>query len=321
MLKRNIFHVSQTPLVGAPAKLANAQRGIGHNSTALALNDYPGQLSKMFINDYLIDDDFCSPIISEEIKQADIIHIHNDINKDWAIRLLENNQSAMYLYHVHSPLREGPLYTPRENSIPLPFAAKLVVGQFQPRIHNDHYFVPNIITEIPSIRIRKKNEKLKVIFSPTHMRPGRWNNKHVEKLDIAIKSLIDLGKIEAIIPDKPVHPKMLMAARRSCHISIDEIATGGFHQVSLEGMIAGNIVINKADFFSKKVFSQFTQGETPPFLYSNGDSIAEKLLELADNYESTAELQLQSYNYALKYLHPDSLARYYDDIYETIQFN
>ncbi len=317
--KYNIVHVSQTPLVAAPAKIAMAQRLIGHNSMAIALNDYPnnGPLFGKFIEDYIVENDFTKPLIDAAIQTADIIQIHNDLPPAWAERLISSNQTAKYFYQVHSPLREGPLYLPRHNDIGLPFCANFVVGQFQPRIHNDHIFVPNIVHDRPSATIRKKGEKLRVIFSPTHLRPGRWNNKHVAELDTAMSALVNLGKIEAVIPNQPVSPKTLMAVRKTCHVTIDEIATGGFHQVSIEGLAAGNVTINRADYFCKSVFSTFANGTPPPFVYATGGSVAETLEDLANDWEKTAAIQESSLNYFTSHLTPEKMAKVFDNAYEN----
>ncbi|CAI8779867.1 hypothetical protein [Pseudomonas sp. IT-P291] len=318
--KYKIVHISQTPLVAAPSKIALAQRLNGHDSIAVALNDYPikGPLAGKFIEEYILESEFTKPFIDAAISAADIIHVHNDIPDSWAERLINSNQSARYFYQAHSPLREGPLYLPRHAEINLPFSANLVVGQFQPRIHKDHVFVPNIIHDVPSFSPRQKNQKLRVIFSPTHLRPGRWNNKHVEKLDVAIDALVKLGKIEAVIPTEPVSPKTLMAMRKTCHVTIDEIATGGFHQVSIEGLAAGNVTVNRADFFCKAVFSNFTDGVFPPFVYATGESIASLLEELANDWQKTVELQEQSLEFFKTHLTPEKMAAVFDQAYETI---
>lgn len=317
--KYKIVHISQTPLVAAPSKIAYAQRLVGHSSIAIALKDYPSALQGMFIEDFIIENEFTRPIIDRAIISADIIHIHNDIPPEWAKRLLETNQRAKYVYQVHSPLREGPLYVPRHQSIPLPFVLKLVVGQFQPRIHVDHIVVPNIFLDIPSVEPRKQGEKLRVMFSPTHNRPGRWNNKHTEELDLAVNALVALGKIEIVMPENPVSPKVLMSARRTCHVSIDEIATGGFHQVSIESLAAGNISINKADYFSKRVFSNFSSGVLPPFLYADGSSIAGILNRLADDVDETVRRQYESFEYFKTHLTPIKMAEIFDEAYEYLQ--
>jgi len=316
----NIIHISQTPLVAAPGKVALAQRIAGHNAIAVALNDYPskGPLAGKFIEEYILEDDFTRGYINTFIQSADIIHIHNDIPAAWCERLIGLNQSAKYVYQAHSPLREGPLYLPRHEDMGLPFVLKMVVGQFQPRIHTDHHFVPNIIHDVPSASLRKKGDKLRVIFSPTHLRPGRWNNKYVEELDVALDALVKLGKVEAVIPSQPVSPKVLMALRKTCHVTIDEIATGGFHQVSIEGLAAGNVTINRADYFSKAIFANFSDGEHPPFKYADAASIATVLDELANDWELTAHLQTQSLNYFKQYLKPEKMARIFDEAYESV---
>jgi hypothetical protein len=318
--KYKIVHISQTPLVAAPSKIALAQRLSGHDAIAVALNDYPikGPLAGKFIEEYILESEFTKPLIDAAIRAADIIHVHNDIPDAWAERLISSNQSARYFYQAHSPLREGPLYLPRHTEINLPFSASFVVGQFQPRIHKNSIFVPNIVHDVPGFSPREKNQKLRVIFSPTHQRPGRWNNKHVEKLDVAIDALVRLGKIEAVIPTEPVSPKTLMAMRKTCHVTIDEIATGGFHQVSIEGLAAGNVTVNRADFFCKAVFSNFADGVSPPFVYATGESIASLLEELANDWQKTVELQEQSLEYFKAYLTPEKMATVFDQAYETI---
>lgn len=314
----NIVHISNTPLVAAPSKLASSQRKIGHNSIAIALNDYPGALANMFISEYIKISSFTEELINRSIQDAHIIHIHNDIPSSFARRIITLNQSAKYIYQAHSPLREGPLYISRAESIGLPFNATFVVGQFQPRLHNESIIVPNIISEAPSLNLRKSGEKLRVLFSPTHKRPGRWNNKFTDGLDLALKSLSAQGKIEAVIPENPVSPQELMSVRKHMHVTIDEIATGGFHQVSLEGLAAGNVVINKADYFSKVAFSLFSNYEQPPFHYSNGDKIYDDLLSLSKDIELTNHYQQKSYDYFCEHLKPEKMATYYDTIYQSI---
>lgn len=109
-----------------------------------------------------------------------------------------------------------------------------------------------------------------------------------------------------------------MDIRRRCHVSIDEIATGGFHMVSLEGMCAGNIVINRADYFSRATFAGFCGGELPPFVYADDDSIADVLLQFADDCSLTAVKQAESYKYFIRHCEPARLVEIFDAAYKRV---
>lgn len=322
MSAHKIVHISPTPLVGAPGKIAWAQRMKGHDALAVALSDYPkgGPLEKMFMDQTLMIDDFTRDCIEASIRSADIIHVHNFIPKERVNWLRELNQAASYVYQVHSPLREGPLYVERGGEdAPFNFNVKLVVGQYCGRFYPTFLPVPNVILASPSVNLRQKGERLRVMFSPTHKQEGRWNSKYSRQLETTLLSLSNLGKIQVISPKEPVPPETLMTIRRSCHVSIDEIVTGGFHMVSLESMCAGNIAINRADFFARSTFSTFSEGVMPPFVYADDGSISEVLMRLADDWEETARLQKESVDYFRRYCDPLRLVEFFDAAYECSQ--
>lgn len=318
----NILHISTTPLVGAPGRIAFAQRLKGYEALSVAITDYPksGPLNGKFIENTIIASEFTIPLIEMAIVSADVIHVHNDLQSaEWIERLLSLNQTALYVYQVHSPLREGPNYSERAGKIPLPFRARLVVGQYQPRHYPDFMPVPNIVDAEPSVRPYIPGEKLRVIFSPTHKQDGRWNTKHCPELDDAVSALEKLGRIDVVTPHEPVHPRTLLNVRRTCHVTIDEIATGGFHQVSLEGLCAGTVVINRADYFSKAAFAQFAERQLPPFVYADHVSVADTLLELALDPQKTARIQNESFDYFRRYLYPQRLVEVFDAAYKAAE--
>ena len=319
MSKHNIVHISPTPLVGSPGKIAHAQRIKGKNSIAVVLSDYPqkGPLAGFFLQNSLLFNEFTKKYIERSIKEAEIIHIHNYLSEKDVEWLGKLNIDANYVYQAHSPLREGPLYFDRvEKSLPFEFKAKLVVGQHWGRFYPDYTHVPNIILSPPSLKLRKPGEKLRVMFSPTHKHSGRWTDKHSKALTSALQALSSLKRIELLSPERPVHPEMLLQIRRSCHVSIDEIATGGFHMVSLEAFCTGNIAINKADFFAKNAFSAFSEGEMPPFLYADDLSIVDLISKLADDHKYTINWQKKGYEFFEKFCDPRRLIEFYDAAYE-----
>ncbi|MBN1141014.1 MAG: hypothetical protein JXB25_04335 [Deltaproteobacteria bacterium] len=314
-----IIHITPTPLVGAPGKIAWAQRMKGHNALAVALSDYPqkGPLANKFLDKILLLNDFTTAYIEEYISTANVIHIHNYFpnNKlSWITRL---NQSALFVYQVHSPLREGPLYVDRGSYDSLiNFRVRLVVGQYLGRLYPSYLPVPNLILSPPSVTLREPGERLKVMFSPTHSHVGRWTSKNSNVLNDVLESLKSLGKIEIIKPQSFISPETLFEVRRGCHVTIDEITTGGFHQVSLEGLCAGNIVINRADYFAKTTFGNFCDGVPPPFTYADESTIGSAIECLAENYEDSNRLQKFNYDYFQKYCDPIRLVEVFDAAYQ-----
>jgi hypothetical protein len=110
-----------------------------------------------------------------------------------------------------------------------------------------------------------------------------------------------------------------MALRRTCHASIDEIMTGAFHQVSLEGMCAGNVVINRADYFSKALLAQCTASfAIPPFLFADETTIDSVMISLSADEEQTRRLQQASINYFVDHLAVQKMAERYHDVYKSI---
>lgn len=321
----NIVHVSQTPLVGAPAKIAKALCKAGFNSSAIALTDYPqkGPLYKKFTDDMLVWNGASAAqlsLIKSKLTDADIIHVHNDIPKDTVKVILENNTRAGFVYQVHSPLREGPLYVRRAESIGLPFSAHLVVAQYQPRHYQDYIAVPNLVDFEPGYTLRSDSEKLKIIFSPSHSRSGRWNAKYSEKVENDLKALAQIGAIELIWPETALHPNELMRLRQAAHVTIDEVMTGAFHQISLEGLCAGNVTINRADYFSKAIFAQCTPSKIlPPFVYSDESSLSSVLLRLAQNPELTRQIQIESVRYFTDNMLSSNLIDNFKNVYSKIQ--
>lgn len=323
MLKFKVVHFSPTPLVGAPSKIVQTLNNVGCDAKWIIKQDYPnkGPLFKKFsANAFNLSEisDLEKLFIEEFIKDADVIHIHNDITQELSEWFFSLNPEAKYIYQVHSPLHEGPLYVDRSDNINLPICSKLVVAQYQPRHYQNFRIVPNLVLDKPSINLRKKGEKLRVIFSPTHSRKGRWNSKYSEKLIKVLKSYNDVNLIDLVSIEQPINPSLLMELRKSCHVSIDEIITGAYHQVSLEGLCAGNVVLNFADFFSCSMLKNIAHSnELPPFLKVNEDNIESVILKLIMDNDYCNDLQVKSHNYFKKYLTAENMIKHFLKVYNA----
>ncbi|MER2493330.1 hypothetical protein [Catenovulum sediminis] len=322
MKNYKIVHLAPTPLVGAPSKISKVLNRVGIASNCIVCSDYPKALANMFLGESFVWNTATAEIkeyIINIIEEADILHIHNFLPKELLDIVIQLSIGKKVVYQIHSPLQEGPCYYPRVDSLPFPIDKKLVVAQYQPRQYSDYTYVPNINLFEKSVNLRKEGETLKVLFSPTHNRAGRWNGKSSERLNKLLRSLSTSRQITYISIDKPVPPEVLYAIRKSCHASIDEIITGAFHQVSLEGLSAGNVVINNADLFSRNVFKSVVNAqEDPPFFQIDESNCAERLLELANSESLTRYYQERSTSFFEGYLNPNTLAQRFVDIYDGV---
>jgi len=216
-------------------------------------------------------------------------------------------------------LREGPLFSSYVDGSKIDYDLKLVVGQYQPRLYQNYIIVPNITLHKPSINLIRKGEKPKVIFTPSHKRVGgRWSNKISEKLNEVLKLFKKLKLIE-LVELTGVNQYTVNQYRKKAHITIDEINTGSYHQVSLEGLSAGNVVINNSDIFSDFMLMKIAKSsEKVPFFKANNFNIYERLFELIQNHQKIRDYQTKSYNFYKKYLTPDKLIKQYIEIYEEV---
>jgi hypothetical protein len=288
------------------------------SARSLVLADYPGALAEKFLsNSTLWPEGVEDADVTRAVSAARVIHVHNTLPPRVCEAILRLAPAATYIYQVHSPLREGPLFTPQDREIGLPFRLRLVVGQYQPRQYPSFIPVPNVIFRAPSENPIRAGERPRVLFCPTHSRGGRWNAKLCPKLDRALEDLERLRVIARVVPGIPLHPDDLFALRRGCHISVDEIVTGAFHQVSLEGLATGNATLNGADFFSRVIFAE-TVGATeePPFIHAEPDSVESILLSLARDTDRLREIQAASSRYFAEYLAPEVLASRVCRLYE-----
>jgi len=322
--KYKIVHLAQTPLVGAPGKLSRVLNQAGISSSSYCVNDYPnkGALYKQFIDNTMVLSEMSNYIFDaflKDVRSSDIIHIHNSLHPDFIKKILPFCADSKFIYQVHSPLREGPLFVDRSSELGFYFHKKLVVAQYQPRHYPEFQCVPNVVIDAPTYTAREQGQLLKVIFSPSHTRSGRWNAKMSSVLGDLLVGLRKSKKIELFMPTKPVPPKELMLARGCSDVSIDEIMTGAYHQISLEGLCAGNAVINRADYFSTAMLSNISRAPNPPpFLYADDTTILDVIYKLANNVDYTNEVKHRSYSFFKKHLSPLSLIERFIEVYDEV---
>ncbi len=320
-----VVHITPTPLVGAPYQISNAINSYAQDfeSVVLCLNDYPSSLAGVFPNQMIFFNKKNYFLIERILAKASIIHIHNfydgEIIKNIS-KVAGDKNKARFIYQVHSPTREGPIFYDNFTSfVDVVFDKKFVVGQYQPRLYQDFIPVPNIVGDSANISIAENDAKTNILFSPAHNRTGgRWNDKYSKTLDEAMLSIQQL-QLANIIQVSNVNQYELFNLRKQCQISIDEIVTGGFHQISLEALACGNAVINNADCLSMMQLSYFAKNhELPPFINANENSINKVLTELLFNKDKLAYYQQSSFDYFNKNLRVEHLINFYLDEYREL---
>ncbi|EJY3568887.1 hypothetical protein OGB53_004665, partial [Escherichia coli] len=289
----NIVHISKTPLAGSPNRFSDELNKLDTvQSVCFIERDYPGDLCGKFIGSSIIINQNTKPLLIDVVSKADVCHIHNDLSHEIINLILSNCKQCKFIYHVHSPLREGPLFFYNYESMGIDFFRKIVVAQYHPRLYQDFIPLLNIVPFKPNLSPTPITDKIRIIFSPSHNRVGgRWNDKTSTELRNALNLISKKGDIELVIPDK-LSPHTLFELRRSCHITIDEIVTGSYHQISLEGLAAGNVVINNSDCLSNTFLEQVAEADSaPPFIIMNNRNVTHKLNELINNRDEIIKIQ------------------------------
>ncbi|MFM5582828.1 hypothetical protein NRZ30_20020 [Aeromonas jandaei] len=320
---KKILLISGSALVGAPQNIMKALNSFSdYDASLIVEEDYAGARNGFFTADAIVLSDDNLELIKYKISNADIIQIHNKISSKLEGLILENTTTENFIYQVHSPLRESPLYSDLTQDMRIKFKVKAACAQYHGYIYPDYINLPLIVNYSPSIR-EYDGGKINVLFCPSHAGiKGKWNRKSSTEFNEIVNDFSRLPGVNVIRPTKPVRPQELFEIRKTCHISIDEILTGTFHTISLEGLCAGNVVINNSDFFTNRILQNSAGAETPPPFYrSNESNLFDNLVDLYRNPDLLVKIQRDSYMYFINYLRPKALIKKYIDIYNELLVN
>jgi hypothetical protein len=325
--QRQVLHISRTPLVGGPGRVSKALNTYaeGYTSRWFYGEDYPDERAERFVRfGTLLQLNPKKPgVFDRVLKQADVIHVHNRLLSSVARYIQENARpECRFVYQVRSPLREPPLFMEVHSSMGLPFHALCCSAQY----HTRHYptFAPLPLLDLnePSLTLLQPGERPRVCFKPSHTRSRagkRWNAKHSDALHHALQTLEAEGLIELAASEQVLSGIAMHRLRQTCHISIDEIVTGAFHTVSLEGLAVGNVVVNNSDYFSDAAMATLTRdGSFPPFFHVNEANVLERLRYLVENPDVIRHYQTLSHAYFKEHLQASQQVQWYTRCYDAL---
>jgi hypothetical protein len=310
----NILLVSETPVAGTVVRFNDALESYVNGATSFpfVLKNYKnspfdlpyGQMSS------LLD---WPTILGNYTKAADHVIFHNCTNQS-LIDLVKSfiRPSTTTSYHLHSAPFEAPLFgfdIITENNFDHIFS----VAQGHQRFHKHSIGIANIIPDIKIFDGSRKRQS--ALIGHLRTTSARWSKKippqTLETLEPLLKKQnVELTTIKSLFNSDSVPYQTFVQSVQSFNYVIDDVCSGLFHQLSLEGLKSGCIVFSAADEYSLDSFSKAAQSPTPPFdIVSSLDEIYEKIKYYENNPAKLVKKQLENLTYATEYLSERRVAK------------
>jgi hypothetical protein len=321
-----IVHLSASALAGAPGMLAAAQQRLGgHEAVHLRCGDYGRARDRVFAGSLAIAPTPSDrAIFNDRLTDADLIHVHNLLPAfalEWLAELGLPGRRP-FVYQVHSPLGEAPLWTDVSDQMGLDFALKLVCAQHQPRLYPDYRPVPLCVFRSGlDERARPWERPGRVpllLFTPSGAGRGRWGRKSTPAFETQLRALaaqpwLDIERITDWPPEK------VLARRRTAEFGLDEVVTGGFHTVTYETMAGGGVAVNAADSESVAALQMALRTDAaPPFLRTDPLGLGPALRALATQPAALADARRASHQYFWQHMSPRRVVQRFDELYAEL---
>ncbi|MEL0439190.1 hypothetical protein [Phycobacter sp. K97] len=317
----HVLHISPSALAGAPGMLSEALSDFGHveSSVHFRAGDHGNQRDIFSPESIPVKDARADKaLFMMHFKNADVVHVHNFI-PNFVLKWMseEKKRDCKYIFQVHSPRYERPVYDDLSDFHGIRFSEKLVISHFHPRHYPDFEIIPNCLyrkafAKKPHVIL---SDALRIQFSPSGRSTGRWSAKSSQVFDQAIDFLKNDKRFEFAVFEG-VSPQNLSHRRFLADVTIDELVTGSYHLVSYEGLAAGTVVLNNADTVSTDMFQIGFRSPPPPFLKCDPLGLHELLMELHRDREKLLELRTKSREFFDTWMSPDRISKMYADIYE-----
>lgn len=309
-----ILLVSETPVAGTVCRFASAlQKSTSVTSSfPFVLRNYKNSPFDLPYGQMSSHQNWPS-ILGDYASKADHIIFHNCTDQNFIdIARKSAKQATSLSYHLHSPPFEAPLYgydIISENKFDTIFS----VAQGYTRFYDNSVPIANII---PDIKIFNSTHRRSAVMVG-HLRTtnARWSKKipsdFVKKLEVLLKKDgVDVSTIPKLFGAESVPYSTFAHALQNFDYVVDDVCSGLFHQISLEGLKSGCIVFSAADTYSISSFCEAAQCPTPPFdMISDIYDIYEKVRYYERNPATLRAAQARNFEYAQAYLSEARLAQ------------
>ncbi|MDH4390393.1 MAG: hypothetical protein QE285_03085 [Aquabacterium sp.] len=303
---KNVLLVSDSPVAGTVARFAKA------------LNDDGRFVGMPFIMRGYKNGAFDLPlgamgsfenwpeILGGYASVADAVVFHNvanaqliDIVKAWA------RPSVPLAYHCHSPPFEPPLFS---YDVMLHEALQHVfcVAQGHARFCMGATPMANIIADVCPVQGVKRRNAILV----GHMRTtaARWSRKipdnYIKELGTGLAGTATaVYGIDRLFGSEAVPHNTFVQALQGFDYIVDDVCSGMFHQISMEGLKSGCVVFSAADEVSLASFCAAADCPPPPFDFvSHPSEVAERARHYAARPAELRRRQQQNLAYARQHL-------------------
>jgi len=327
-----VLHVATTPLAGSPIRMCRL----------LDDGDYFSALPMCRKNAYEDGRSFDYDIVYEPLKANDSDHTYMRSLIEECDILHFHNEAYQYRFGVfadippHKPVcvqwHSGPdeiahrlglsiVDAMNYNAIPT-----LVVAQKQSRFYPHAIPVPNVVDiRLPEYQALERDDGvIRICYSPAGDAAPYEKLCRDKGMNSIISALHVIGKrypkkvsihiLQGIPLDQCIQVK------QKCHISIDDIKSGGYHMVSLEGFAHGSVTIANPDAAMKEFLSEYTGSPVDelPWFEASEENIVERLSELIEDVDAVYEIGKKSRAWMEKYWNHNFIMRKMQAAYTKI---
>ncbi len=319
------LHLSNSTIAGAAGMLAAAQRKCGHEALYFQFSD-SGPSRQIFSPDVVVPThgDEWVAIFRAAVRQASVVHVHNWLPEYFETILIEelSRSRARRVWHLHQGQFERPVYV--ADDVPnIQWDVRIAVAHAFCRTFDDFVPLPNCVYRESAMWLAprvietrpSRAGQLGVVFSPSSGSQARWSKKSDPEFIEAVDSVRFVPGIDLYVAEDEA-PNTLLVRRCAGDVTIDELMTGGFHLVSYEGLLAGNVVLNDGDELALETFrAALGADRPPPFIRCHRDRVVETLLGLRDDLARRRSIQADSRKYYEQYLMPARVVDLFEKAY------